>query len=207
MKNTYSRKEIPCADFIMSFRQGLLDDFINHQGSLSSPANADFISRYKDCRQDVPEKELAKAFLTKKNGEWVNDADVGYGVIIKFDYSNYTVKSKNIEELREFYPTAVRLIETYGSNCCNANYSVLRPYTIFKTHFDRELIDKNILRLHIPLLIPGDEMFMQFDEKKMYWSDLFGFDGLSMHSAHNLTEHWGMIFLLDLKFDSTGIIN
>lgn len=205
MKDTYVRSEIPCANFLMTFQQGLLNDYMTHQESVSSPKYKDFVLRYKDCRTDIAEEELAKMFLTKKNGEWVNDADIGFGVGIKYDYQKYSVLCRSPDDLRKIYPTAMQIMDAYGDSCTNAIYTVMPPQSVFVTHIDGELTGRNLIRLHIPLVIPEGEVYMQFGDEKVYWKDFVGFNGLAMHSAHNLTDEWGLIFLMDLDARVAGI--
>ena len=172
---------------------------------MSDPKNEDYILRYKDCRTDIDEEYLKQVFLTKKNGEWVNDASVMTGVSIKYDFQVVPGSWTAPTDLRDHYPTAMKITDHYGDKCPNAGYSILPPETIFDTHVDIEIRGKNFIRVHIPLIVPEGELFMIVGEDRTDWSDIFAFNGQVPHSAHNLSDKWRLIFLMDLEADAAGI--
>jgi hypothetical protein len=206
MKNIYKRNELSCADFIMSFQQGLLDDFLQHQKSLESPEHQDFILNYSKCRPDIPVEVLEKVFSTKKNNKWVSDADLMTGIGIKYDFRHVPESWEPPENLKTFYSSAVKLTDHYGDLCPNAGYSILPANSIFGTHTDTEMKDRKFIRIHIPLIIPPGEIFLQVDQEKVYWTDIFAFNGQVPHSAHNLSNEWRLIFLMDLDYTAAGIL-
>ena len=207
IQNTYKRNELACSDFLLSLQRGLRDDYFAHQESLEFPKHKEFITKYSDCRPDIPLESLQNLFLTKQNDHWVHKHDAMNGVGIKYDIQPVPGAWKPPANLREFYPTAMKLLDRFGDLCPNATYSTLPANTIFGTHYDEEMAGLPFIRIHIPLIVPPGEIYLQVGEEKIYWNDIFAFNNQVPHSAHNLTDVGRLVFLLDLHYSVAGIVS
>jgi aspartyl/asparaginyl beta-hydroxylase (cupin superfamily) len=109
------------------------------------------------------------------------------------------------EEEMEKYPTARKLIQEYGDNCPIASYSVLAPNTILQRHTGVENRSGEFIRIHIPLIIPEGDVFFEANGEEIDWSDLWAFHNQFAHSAHNNTNEWRLVFLLDIRRTFIGL--
>jgi hypothetical protein len=109
------------------------------------------------------------------------------------------------KEMRERYPTAVALTEKYGEDCPISTYSVLEANTIIYRHSGAENRDSKFIRIHIPLIIPEGDCFFECEGYEIDWSDIWAFNTQRIHSAHNLTNHRRLVFIIDITRDKLGI--
>jgi aspartyl/asparaginyl beta-hydroxylase (cupin superfamily) len=103
------------------------------------------------------------------------------------------------------YPTAYRLLMEYDDICPMMSLNVLAPHTILHRHYGPENVDGRYIRIHIPLIIPKGDIFLEVHGQEVTWRDLFGFDNTVVHSAHNYSDHYRLVVLIDLDREAIGM--
>ena len=86
-----------------------------------------------------------------------------------------------------------KLRETHGIDSVNkATYSILTANGNIGVHTGRDNIHSKYIRCHIPLIIPEhtkDEMYLEANADKVYWTETWGFDNQTPHTAKNETNY------------------
>lgn len=103
------------------------------------------------------------------------------------------------------FPTAYRLVKEFWDDCPIASYSCLSPQTVLHRHTGPENRNGEYVRIHIPLIVPEGDIFFEVDGEEITWSDIFAFDNQLVHSAHNLTNEFRLIFLIDISRKRLGL--
>ena len=123
----------------------------------------------------------------------------------------YVDHLRNLHEIRpdliKKFPVAGAIIEELGDNCPIAIYSCLAPQTTLKQHTDFENKDGKTIRIQVPLVVPEGDIFLDVDGEKQYWDTVFGFDNRTPHSAHNNTNEWRLIFIIDVNKEFLNLVN
>ena len=192
-KPYWLREEISIADRLLSFAPALTKEFLAYHD--------DFIDGdFAKCKPYVNPLWVNPNLVKSKLDAWKKD-----GV-------KYTHKDKNVffngyttPEIKERYPTAVALTEEYGNDCVSSSYSILESNSIILRHTGIENRDNEIIRIHIPLLIPPGDIFFEVEGAEIDWSDIFAFDNQLVHSAHNNTPHRRLVYLIDITRSFLGI--
>jgi len=107
--------------------------------------------------------------------------------------------------VRDRFPTACSIVDWLGDDCPLATYSSIEPNSVIGRHEDGEHGTGKLLRIHVPLLIPKGDVFMEIEGHTIDWSDIYGFDGRYTHSVHNLTADRRLIFLIDITRSRLGL--
>lgn len=103
------------------------------------------------------------------------------------------------------YPIAASLIREFEPDVCLALYSCLAPRSSIPEHSDIENPEHQFIRIHIPLFIPKGDVYFTVGNRKLTWDNgVFGFDG-GVHSAHNNTDDWRVILLIDIQRDNLDL--
>lgn len=217
----YHRHEIPIADYLMSFKDALVSEFlkgkslpemINAKGRNVMQKKSDrpaYLeptpdvdnSRFHDAVTEILRTGVDENNMSIPNPEgWKN---------IEFKY--HSPDESNIhwdmdeEYALENYPTAWKLIQEFGDDCPVASYSYMAPNTVLHRHTGPENRKGEFIRIHIPLIIPQGDLFFEVDGEETNWNDIFAFDNQLVHSAHNLSDGHRLIFLIDLKRSRIGL--
>jgi hypothetical protein len=138
-----------------------------------------------------------------KNSQY-GDNDAWQAVMLKFTnkYNNTKIVTPDLDKK---FPTAFKLINEIGDDCPVAFYSIMAPNTELHRHTGPENLDGKNIRVHIPLIIPEGDIFLEVDGEFVTWEDIFCFDNQYVHSAYNYSNEWRLIFLIDFTRESIGI--
>ena len=191
-KSIWLRKEISIADELLSLAPKLTEEFLAY--------HTDFIEG--NFSKGVP--YINETFDTNN----IKSHEHAW----KIDGLKYVYKEKNIvldpfknNEIRKRFPTAVALTEKWGEDCPISTYSILEKNSVIERHTGIENRNGEFLRIHIPLIIPKGDIFLEVEGVEIDWSDLFGFDNQFIHSAYNHTDHRRLVYLIDIKRSAIGI--
>lgn len=208
MKSIYTRKEIPIADYLMTFKQGLIDDFMKGFSTLKEAQAVRCENVLSPVRQGIPVEET-KRFLVSRNtttNKFEPNVEGWRGVAFRFIRDDEKHVHKTDVRDYENYPTASRLLDEFSDYCPMLTYSVIAPNTILHRHTDPDSNkDGQYMRIHIPLIIPEGELFLEVGGEEVRWDDLFGFNTQIVHSAHNYTNYHRLVFLIDLDLEHLGL--
>lgn len=211
MKKIWRREEIPAADFLMSFQQALREEFLDGFSSLEeacqkySTTNLDlrmFGVGLDETIQGVEIKNSETGKFEKNHSGW-RGIQFKYGrhdELIDFEFS----RSDN-DRIAKKYPTAHNLVKSYGEYCPIANYSILAPQTKLNRHNGPENRDGKYIRIHIPLIIPEGDVFLEASGEEVTWDNIWGFNNQHTHSAYNFTDEWRVVFMIDLDMAHIGM--
>lgn len=218
-KDIYLRHEISIGDYLMSHQQALRDEFMQGFDSLESAVKARCVQTMtRQYRSDMglseeKVKALDNLMQTKSDDsdEFKPDLELKSWKSIPFRYErhtedadiNYTMNPES--DYAKFYPTAYKLITEFGDKCPIAQYSTFAPNTILNRHTGPENRTGKYIRIHIPLIIPEGDVFLEVNGEEITWKDLFAFNNQKPHSAYNLTSEYRLIFLIDIEREHIGL--
>ncbi len=202
----YSRKELgDVAEYLMSFQKALADEFMEGYSSLSEAITANGIPNLANRTYDAS----GSIVTANSDGDYVSNLDSWSSVAFKCerhdDLMDISFMLSEDHPKAKKYPTAYKLVKEFGDNCSLANYSCMAPNSIIKRHTDPENIEAKNVRIHIPLIIPKGDIFLEVDGNEVNWSDLFGFSNHLISSSFNLTDEYRLVFFLDLTREYVGI--
>jgi len=203
-KKIYRQHELPIADYLETFREGLLNDFMAGYNTIEEISHTDFLNATLDNgREDIPKEMLEYMIRTEKQSNpqaWLATC---------FKYHNPErdhLMIKEDQEYKDRYPTAYKMLAELNDDCPIMNYSVIAPQSKINRHNGIENISGKYIRIHIPLIIPKGEVFLEVAGEKVYWREgIFGFNNQWIHSAHNRTDEWRLIFLVDVDRERAGL--
>jgi hypothetical protein len=217
----YRRHEFAeAAEYLMSFRNALIEEFL--EGKTLPEVIA-----YKG-RNVMQKKEDRPAYMENTPDPEGNRFHDAVTELLRTPEDEHTVSKANPEGWKniEFkyhspdegvhwdidpdyaernFPTAYNLIKEFWDDCPIASYSCMAPNTVLHRHTGPENRFGEYIRIHIPLIIPPGDVFFEVDGEEIDWSDIFGFDNQLVHSAHNLTNEFRLIFLIDIKRSRIGL--
>lgn len=207
----YKRKEMQqIGDYLMSFQQNLIDEFMAGYASVKEACTKTG-RMTMDRRQYGIDLRVSSSILKTKNanGELKISPNSWKTVLFRYEkhFEGYDV-SYTVPEDHDYinrYPTACKLIKEFGANCPIAEYSSMAPNTVLERHTGPENRDGQYLRVHIPLIIPEGDIFLEVNGEVVDWSDIFGFNNQLAHSSWNMSPHYRVIFLIDLDREFIGL--
>jgi hypothetical protein len=200
----YKRSEIPVADYLMSHQKALTDEFLADFGNLKDAIETRGVANLDRRQHGVPLEETASYIQTKSSvtNEYENNVESWKSIPFRYErHDNVIDSSYSLDENSEYakkYPTAFKLTKEFGEHCPIANYSSMAPNSILHRHTGPENRSGKYIRIHIPLIIPKGDIFLEVNGEEVDWSDLFGFNNQLAHSSHNLSSEYRLIFLIDL---------
>jgi hypothetical protein len=205
----YKRSEIPIADYLMSHQQALKDEFLAGFNSLEHAIQTRGIDNLDRRKFGIPLEHTEQQIQTKVVGTNEFKPNVSSWKSVGFRYerhddlvnTSYTVSKEDGQR----YPTAYKLIQEYGIHCPIANYSCMAPNTKLNRHTGPENRTGKYIRIHIPLIIPAGDIFLEVNGIYTDWSDLFGFNNQLAHSAHNYSNEYRLVFLIDIDREHIGM--
>jgi hypothetical protein len=201
----YHRNEVSeIADYLMSHQTALRDEFLGTFSSLKEAVEnqaAVTLDRvdYKDSPPNFVKSKLPGS------DEFVTSIESWRNVSFKYQHRSAGLFQHLEEDKIKRYPTACKIIQELGDDCPIANYSCLRPNTVIHRHTGPENRSGEFLRLHIPLIIPKGDIFLEVNGEEVTWNNLFGFNNQFVHSAHNYTNEYRLIFLIDVRRTRIGL--
>ena len=123
------------------------------------------------------------------------------GIQYKYPQKNFSIDVH--DESRIKFPTACALTDKWSDliSC----YSIITPNSEIKRHTGYENNANLHIRIHVPLIVPAGDIFLECEGEEIDWSDIFGFDNSLIHSAYNLSPHLRLIYLIDVRRELLGI--
>ena len=145
------------------------------------------------------ENDYIKDPLNKK-AAWKVDA-------LRYAYPNQNIDLRLFEEahMQEKFPTAAALTKKYAEHCLISSYSVLESQSSIGRHSDMENRERTYVRIHIPLIVPEGDIFLEVDNQEVDWTDIFAFDSELVHSAYNFSDYRRLVYILDISREFLGI--
>jgi hypothetical protein len=215
-KGIYRRDEIPIADYLMSLREPLINEFMHGFNSLEEAIKARGTDNLDRRAWGIPLENTSHYIKTLDSESQEYVGDVSSWKSVGFRYERHDPDTAEIpvnidwtmEESHEYaklYPTAYNLVKKYEKYCPAANYSVMAPNSVLVRHTGPENRQGKSIRIHIPLIIPEGDIFLEVNGEEVTWSDLFGFNNQLAHSSHNLSPHYRLIFLIDFDREFLGM--
>ena len=221
-------------DFLMGFVPDLKKDFLTEYKDIedclqkgTTSALESIYSQLKRSNQGNPEKHVrAKAMIGMENnylkgqttrGTYNNDAwrvlvmkyhnpnIVGSGANQHVQQRMLNIKQKQDGYNPDAFPTMAKIAQHYGEKCPILEYSILPAQSIIERHIGIENKKGENIRIHIPLIVPEGDLFLEAQGEEVDWQHPWGFNNQYMHSAHNNTEEHRLIMLIDLKRTYVGI--
>lgn len=205
-KAIYTRKELgPIADYLMSFQKALTDEFLAGYETLEQAIKENSTPNLAGRPYDTAETIVT----ANDNGKYESKIDSWSAVAFRYErHDGIVERSFTTHEDHPHakkYPTAYKLIKEFGDKCPIANYSTMAPNSILKRHTGPENRSGKFVRIHIPLIIPEGDIFLEVNGQEVNWSDCFGFNNQFAHSSFNLSEEYRLIFLIDLDREFVGL--
>lgn len=200
--------ELPIADLLRSYQTALRDDFMKGFDTLEEAVK----SRLKPQAAVVDGRTYDNTpMLTKTvnpaTGEYEPDASGWQVGPLKYERHDDVMDfSFSIsEEEGKAWPTAYSLIKHFGDDCQCSAYSVLTPNSKIDRHTGPENRTGEFIRIHIPLIIPEGDVYLEALDEEVTWEDVWGFNNQLAHSAHNNTNEYRLVFLIDLRRTAIGL--
>jgi hypothetical protein len=117
------------------------------------------------------------------------------------------------DTIKQHYPKLTEMIDKlrteYGIDSVNkVTFSILVANGNIGVHTGRDNIHSEYIRCHIPLIIPEhtrDEMYLEANADKVYWTETWGFDNQIPHTAKNATDYHRLVLIIDISRDSLCI--
>lgn len=211
MKKIWRGDEIPNADYLMSYQDKLRDEFLEGFSNVEEACKK-FSTDNLDLRMFGVALDETAAGVEVKNletGEWERDYAGWKSIQFKYgrhdDMIDFQFQRSDNDRIARKYPTAHNLVKSYGDYCPIANYSILAPNTVLHRHSGPENRDGKYIRIHIPLIIPEGDIFLEASGEEVTWDNIWGFNNQHTHSAFNRSNEWRVIFMIDLDMAHIGM--
>jgi hypothetical protein len=211
VKGLYKRHELPAhvADYLMSCQESLRDDFMRGFSTLEEAAKAQAVDTMDRRELGIPAYKTEWIIQTenKETGEFEPNFAGWKNMGFRYERHDDEVDVSFTADFSMKYLAAHKIIRKYGGleKCPIANYSILAPNSVIQRHTGVENREGKYVRIHIPLIIPKGDVFFECNGEEIDWSDIWGFNNQLPHSAHNLTDEYRLVFLLDLEREAIGM--
>lgn len=207
----WRRQDLPIFEELLSYQQGLIKDFMKDYGNLKEAIFAQSENSINPSYYDGDQMNMAEGMLVSRDPKtlkWSTDftswQSVGLKNVIKIDGKIQTYEIAPDEKLAK-YPTALEMMNHYGDDLYGLVYSAIGPYSILQRHVGPENIDGVYVRIHIPLIVPEGDIFLECDNEEITWDEIFGFNNQHLHSAHNYSKEWRLVMIVDLARERCGL--
>jgi hypothetical protein len=166
-------------------------------------------SEYIHYNTNVLEKDPSKIRLVGEdtytgNVEHLLDTPGTWkSISLKYRFQEMNIDAD--EELRAYFPTAIKLTEYYGDDCTLSAYSTIEAGTIIHRHTGVENRSGKYIRVHIPLIVPQGEIFFEVAGEVVTWDDIFAFHNQKVHSAWNCTDQRRVVYIIDITRERLGL--
>jgi hypothetical protein len=194
-KPIYTKTDIPYLNYLSTFAEGLREDFLKQHPT------------YTDTTKPIEGLELARppADGAALNASYVvSQEDAWMSAWCRYQTSPDGTPYYNEERLQK-YPTVAKLIKELGSELGIVVYSSMERYSVIERHTDHENRENKFLRVHIPIIVPVGDIFIEINGEEAHYSDVFGFNNQYSNSAHNYTKDRRLIFLIDIRREFLGL--
>ena len=199
------RKDIPIFEDLLTFKQGLIDDFMSGYDDLASAVLQPESINSIDLANYPPNViEMAEGMLVSRDPttlQWSTNFNSwkSLGIINMVRIGGELKEHWEIdEEPAKKFPTSINLLNKYRHGLFSLVYSAIAPYTILHRHFGPENIDGAFVRIHLPLIIPEGDIFLEVQGQEVEWNDIFAFNNQYLHSAYNFSKEWRLIMIIDM---------
>ena len=185
----FHRKDIHIADWLMSFRDKLVEEYLAYHTDYDTTFS-------KSTAIHNPGDVVYPNWKIDTLKNVLPDAKVEY------DPDNHPnpVLAINL-------PTASHIARELGDNCIMLSYSTMEPGTAIPRHYDESIDTKsNEVRIHVPLIIPEGDVWLEVGGSDIEWTDIFAFSTLNVHSAYNRTNKRRLILILDVKREFLNLL-
>lgn len=211
MKKIWRGNEIPVADYLMSHVDALRSEFLACGDSVEEICKR-FASDALDLRIfGIPIDEVVKGIVSKPTPEAGYQPNIGGWKNIQFKFArhddiiDYELHRSPNDLIAKRFPTAYKLTQEYGADCPMSSYSILAPRTVLHRHTGPENRTGRYIRIHIPLIIPEGDLFLEASGEEVRWDNIWGFNNQHAHSAHNYSDEWRVIFMIDIDMERIGM--
>jgi hypothetical protein len=204
-------QDLPIFNELMSYRDGLINDYLEgystHKDAvLSQSENTISVENYDNSQMNMAEGMLV--VRDPKTLAWSTDfsawQSVGLKNVVKLNGKVEVYEEMPADRITKF-PTAKAMMDKYGDDLFGLVYSSIGPYSILQRHVGPENIDGEYIRIHIPLIVPQGDMFLEVQNQEVTWDNIFGFNNQYLHSAHNYSNDWRTIMIVDLSRKVCGL--
>jgi len=118
------------------------------------------------------------------------------------------------DTIKQHYPKLTEMVEKlrteYGIDSVQkVTYSILVANGNIGVHTGRDNIHSKYVRCHIPLIIPEhkkEELYLEADGDKVYWTETWGFDNQTPHTAKNATNYHRLVLIIDISRDALCLV-
>jgi hypothetical protein len=178
--------------------------FLKHMDEIAPALLKDYLRNHKD----------GASLNTNENTGCLLGANGGIYPLHNGNWKVKTLKYKHEWKeptalIKEQYPTAWNLMETFGYDCPIAMYSYIKANSKIKLHFGADVnLDSKYMRFHIPLVVPSDDpkdIGIEIMGETIGWGSSFAFDNQGWHHVWNNTDQDRVIFLIDVHRVPCGI--
>lgn len=172
--------------------------FLKHMDEIKDALLKDYIANHPEHTNIFANLDGQEYGYKLHNGNWKTK-----GLKYQHEWLEPTQK------LKDNYPTAWQLMETFGHDCPIAMYSYIKANSKIRLHFGSDVnLDSKYLRFHIPLVVPTNDtkkLGMEIMGEEINWEKSFGFDNQGWHHVWNNTDQDRVIFLIDVHRVACGI--
>ena len=205
------RKDLPIFEELLSYKEGLIRDFMKEHTNLKDAVFAQSENTISPENYSGDQMNMAEGMLVVRDPDtlkWSTNftawQSVGLKNVIKIDGEIQVHEEMPADNLTN-YPTAKAIMDKYGNDLYGLVYSAIGPYSILQRHVGPENIDGVYVRIHIPLIVPAGDIFLEVDGQEVTWDDIFGFNNQHLHSAHNYSNEWRLIMIVDMARERCGL--
>ena len=207
----WHRHELPIFEKLLEYRDGLVRDYMDGYNNLTDAILAQSENSVDPKHYDDTAMSQAEGMLVTRDPKtlkWSTNFDawksVGIRNVVK-QQGQVVVDEQIPAEQSVKYPTAMKLLSDYHDDMFGLVYSAIGPYSILQRHVGPENIDGEYIRIHLPLVVPTGDIFLEVQGQEVEWTDIFGFNNQYLHSAHNYSNEWRLIMIIDLSRKACGL--
>jgi hypothetical protein len=204
----YKRNEIHIADYLMSFQQALIDEYMEGFNSLKEAVMAQNFPPLDRRHLGIPLSQTEYLVKTKNDtGEFVPNVKAWQAANLRWWFEDRGIKydiSPASPQAKK-WKTAYKILKEFGEDCPTANYSAMAPNTVLERHTGVENRHGTYVRVHIPLIIPKGDIFLEVNGEEVTWDDCFAFNNQLPHSSHNYSNEYRLVFLIDFRRSRIGM--
>lgn len=187
----YRRHEIPYVDHLMTYKDALVKEFL------------EFHDNWFNADEDV--KGLVLSRPGGRNIEYfLSDPNAWKASWFRYEFTPGGKVATNIENLQHF-PTVEKILTELEGQLGIVMYSILEANSVISRHTGPENRTGEYLRIHLPLIVPDGDIFLEVNGEEIDWSEPFGFNNQYIHSAHNYSSQRRLVFLIDIKRSFLGL--
>jgi len=191
-KGIYKRDDVPFLDVLTEYKEALTKEFLAF--------HTDWYNM---------EKPLDNVVLTRPGGNNAVKSILSSVDSWKMSWLRYEAspggKSMHNNVMSKHFPTAFKIMEDLKGQIGNVTYSILEANAVINRHTGPENRSGEYLRIHIPLIVPEGDIFLEVNGEEVTWDEPFGFNNQLTHSAYNYSNQRRLVFLIDIQRTFLGL--